>query len=1245
MVQLSVSSLNCRGLNKLTKRKNIFGLCQKYDISFLQETYITNKKYEIWKNDWPGNMFYFPGTNNSKGSITLINSKCDVSNCEVFFKNDRVLGLKCILNGEQYFLINIYGAANHEKREKLNFINDLYRVMSRLNSSNIIVGGDFNIVMDNDLDIISGNKHEANFVDSLKSWSFRMNLIDTWRSFNIDIKDFTWSRFSPFCARRLDYIFISSDLLPFVSNVQHTFIASSDHKLVSMDFIKDEAERGKGYWKFNNALLLEPTYLDFMNDKIDKFLNLPFENSILRFEYFKAMVKSETIIFSSNKKKQDDNKEIQLKYLIKNLNSEIISNPSNDKAIEKLMVAKKELEIFEINKSRGAIVRSKESEIEKGEKNTSYFLSLEKYRGSKNSIHRLSTEASEITTQEAILEALKEHFEALASKNHNLNDDFTGIQNFLGDADYNILKENDKNALEQPITKEEIGKGLLELNNDSTPGLDGITTSWYKVFYNKIKDILFNSYQESFGQSELGISQKLGVVSLLHKGKELSREHIKNWRPITITNTDYKILSKCLAKRMQSVLDELISPNQSGFMKGRNIADHIRLIDDAINLANKLDTPGLLVSLDFEKAFDSISKATILNALRVFNFGDKFINMVNTLTNNSESCILNFGWLSDFYDTTNTGIRQGCCLSPLLFILCAEIMGIKLRNDQRIKGLTFSKSDLTTEPLKILQYCDDTSLLLNSAEELDVALEIIDDFYKVSGLKLNKHKSIGMGIGSSKEIEGNPGNILWKQKGETIKILGIHFSSVKEASDLDENWGPKIKKVQEISCNLYKRKASLWGRILLCKTHLLSQLSYCIQALSIPDKFARQLDCILFQFIWKKHNNKKVIEKIKRDVMCMEKNRGGAGMIKVSTQQKVFLAKWLMKGDNRSSKSPVATSKISSLYLNHFGGIDVFYGYSCSGTDILFPSYFSRFWRDAIKTWLSLKSNIHIIHHQNSKILKNYYVCTTFLNCSLFYNNKLTIQGQTLFFKTWIEYGLYQIANVLESDGSFINWQKLPDGLTNRPEFLFEYNTLKIAVEKLRKVNNEFTISLNTEKMSCMGNQVFRNIFDMNYNQSICGAQFWKRKFDGIDIFDFYLSSLKTIKETKLQVFLFKIFHNIFPTKILLKKFNIVNNDKCECGQLDVVEHSLVECHLLASLWKEVNQSIVQVIGRSIPLQLSNKLFGIAPNNKMNLTKKQVCIVNNILIIAKFAIIKARAQNSNKYLMFYEEEYKARSSY
>ena len=139
--------------------------------------------------------------------------------------------------------------------------------------------------------------------------------------------------------------------------------------------------------------------------------------------------------------------------------------------------------------------------------------------------------------------------------------------------------------------------------------------------------------------------------------------------------------------RLQSVIDVLINTNQKGFIKGRNISDLIRLIDDSLMIARQHSLPGLMVSVDFRKAFDSVSKHSIMNALNIFNFGPTMIKFISVLINNNESSVRNGGWYSSFFPCQK-GIRQGCCASPYLFLLVAEILSLKLRNSDQIVGLS-----------------------------------------------------------------------------------------------------------------------------------------------------------------------------------------------------------------------------------------------------------------------------------------------------------------------------------------------------------------------------------------------------------------------------------------------------------------------------------------------------------------------------------------------------------------------------
>ena len=155
------------------------------------------------------------------------------------------------------------------------------------------------------------------------------------------------------------------------------------------------------------------------------------------------------------------------------------------------------------------------------------------------------------------------------------------------------------------------------------PGSDGLCAQFYKFFWNDIKEILSNTFKYSFNEEMLSIDQRRAVLSLIPKPNKDLR-YLKNWRPISLLNTDYKILAKTLATRLQSVINTIISPDQTGYIKGRYIGQNLRTIIDIIEYTNKENISGLMVFLDFQKAFDTISWPYLFTTLKAFNFGPKF---------------------------------------------------------------------------------------------------------------------------------------------------------------------------------------------------------------------------------------------------------------------------------------------------------------------------------------------------------------------------------------------------------------------------------------------------------------------------------------------------------------------------------------------------------------------------------------------------------------------------------------------
>ena len=164
------------------------------------------------------------------------------------------------------------------------------------------------------------------------------------------------------------------------------------------------------------------------------------------------------------------------------------------------------------------------------------------------------------------------------------------------------------------------------------------------------------------------------MLSLIPKNGKDTR-YLKSWRPVSLLATDYKILAKTLATRLQKVISNLINPDQVGYIKGRHIGQNIRSIEDILLLSKKHNISGLLVLIDFEKAFDTVEWDFLFESLKSFNFGQTFRAWIKLLYTNISSCTINNGYFSRNF-TLGRGIRQGCPLSALLFILVAEILSI-----------------------------------------------------------------------------------------------------------------------------------------------------------------------------------------------------------------------------------------------------------------------------------------------------------------------------------------------------------------------------------------------------------------------------------------------------------------------------------------------------------------------------------------------------------------------------------------
>ena len=255
--------------------------------------------------------------------------------------------------------------------------------------------------------------------------------------------------------------------------------------------------------------------------------------------------------------------------------------------------------ISEFAKKRGTIIRSRARWYEHGEKNSKYFYNLEKTNQRKKHITSLKiSDHTKLTNPKEILEEEERFFKQIyTSKSTNPNDS-EFIEFFNTE---NALSEETAKTCEGVMSVEECKRALMMMENNKTPGTDGLTLEFYRYFWNPVSKYIVESFNYGLQHGSLSISQRQGIISLIPKKK--NTEYLTNWRPVLLLNVNYKIATKTIALRLEKVLPSIIHPCQSGYVKGRFIGESIRLIADTMNFTKTKKYSRHSCFLRFRKSF------------------------------------------------------------------------------------------------------------------------------------------------------------------------------------------------------------------------------------------------------------------------------------------------------------------------------------------------------------------------------------------------------------------------------------------------------------------------------------------------------------------------------------------------------------------------------------------------------------------------------------------------------------------
>ena len=476
-------------------------------------------------------------------------------------------------------------------------------------------------------------------------------------------------------------------------------------------------------------LLQDEIYLKLIKDYypciLQKYAEV--DDKQLLWELIKMEIRSETMRYCKRKKMLSKTRESAIQGRLEELDAKICNDVNLDRHIlAQYESLKKELHELYEQKGRGAIFRSKVRWIEKGENPTKYFFNLEKKNYEKIVISQLSIDEEEITSDFKQINKEIESFFARFYKSsidpQEENAVLEKFQSFVESLENTLLCEHENEELEHNLSIEELQNALKDFQNNKTPGEDGFTKEFYDTFFDLLGNSLLDSFNAAFHHGKLSVTQKRGIISLIPKD-ESNLTVLSNWRPITLLNVDYKILAKAIAKRIQPKLPKLIHTDQTGFIKGRFIGQNVRLLIDLMKYTDVKKIPGILLFVDFEKAFDTIEWSFIQNVLKRFNFGPVIRHWISTLSSDVESAVINGGYTTNFFQISR-GVRQGCPLSPLLFVLGAEILAQKIRQSPGCRGIELPQS----VEAKISQFADDTTLICRDTDALKENMKILNDF-------------------------------------------------------------------------------------------------------------------------------------------------------------------------------------------------------------------------------------------------------------------------------------------------------------------------------------------------------------------------------------------------------------------------------------------------------------------------------------------------------------------------------------
>ena len=889
---LMMTTYNVRGLNDENKLRHLLNYFHRNDggksvdnIVCLQETYVDSpgKIPYIWR----GNYFLTPGTGNSCGCLTLLSPHLSVvSNRQI---GNRAHVIACQRSGEtnvSLIVANIY-APNANTREKIDFFEEIFDLVRELedtyNCSNSFILGDFNLIF-NQREGKNRNfpSQEQRVASTVKAFAADSDLKDIW----LNNQGFTWHRPNSDTFSTIDRILYPPDKFLLAKLKVNWSLSYSDHAALETSFTqigKKDTPKSR-ITRLDPHLAKDPwTRERVINEYNEMISTMPTNwDPHKKLEFAKLCIRTVCENIQAERKRREASEEDYINEELDTALSKLASGAVLNQGplidyVEELRNRKQVV----IN-TRGERLADKLGTkwYNEGEKSTKYFMRLLN-RSLPDNFKKIELDDGSVITDPEMIE------DEIVRFYRKLYEDYTTvIADSSSDADFfnNLtpISGADSDCVTKEITENEMATTLASCK-DSAPGPDGIPYSILRLLWYSFGTILCESWRYSLTLRRLPESHKMSYLRLIPKaGKDLTK--LTNWRPITLSNCDHKLITKIYAKRMCENVAKSIAERQTAYLKGRLINDNVRAILSTINITNVENlASGLIVALDAKKAFDSVDHNYIREVLRRFGC-EAFVPIFDTLYAGLETSILVNGKISKSYRILR-GVKQGDSLSCIIFIMCMEPLLCNIEANANIAPINSQSLDASLP--KVYAYADDVN---GTVKDTDASLQSFFDEYgrltKLSGLELNADKTEVMRLGANPQQKTYKINYLGQEfevsSRERIKINGILFHRNQDQM-VDENVAAAKARIDSNLAKWSRRGLSTLGKILIVKTFGISQIIYLMQSIVLKNSHIKVLNAILYKFIWNRHYQAaKAPERIKRIVTNTPVKLGGLGMLDIS---------------------------------------------------------------------------------------------------------------------------------------------------------------------------------------------------------------------------------------------------------------------------------------------------------------------------------------------------------------------------